>query len=263
MGTARIQGELWGAKAREWAELQEPAWRYIHEAAMDHAGVGPGTRLLDVGCGAGGALMIARKRGAEVTGLDGSENLVAVARQRLPGARIDVGEMEELPFDDETFDVVTGINSFQFAADLVRALSEARRVCRRDGTVLMLTWGRREDCELMTVTVSAVMALLPPPPGGSPPGPLLDEGAVETAMHKAGLQPVGTGEIAAELAFPDAATAIRANLAAGVNVNVARQVGEARVSEAIRATLPAVTRADGSVVWRNRFRWTRARRTDA
>jgi SAM-dependent methyltransferase len=260
MGTAQIQGELWGAKAKDWAELQEPAWQHIFQAAMAHAGVGLGIRLLDVGCGAGGALVIARKLGAEVAGLDGSENLVAIARERLPGTRIEVGEMEKLPFEDESFDVVTGINSFQFAADLAQALSEARRVCRRGGTVFMLTWGRREDCQLMTVTVSAVMALLPPPPPGSQPGPLLDEGAVEVAMRKAGLGPVETGEIAADLAFSDAETAIRANLAAGVNVKAARQVGEARVSDAIRATLPAVTRPDGSVVWSNRFRWTKAKR---
>jgi hypothetical protein len=115
----------------------------------------------------------------------------------------------------------------------------------------------------MTVTVSAVMALLPPPPPGSPPGPLLDVGTVEFAMGKAGLEPVETGEIVADLTFADAESAIRANLAAGVNVKAARQVGEARVSDAIRATLPAVTRPDGSVVWSNRFRWTKARRNSS
>jgi hypothetical protein len=128
----------------------------------------------------------------------------------------------------------------------------------------MLTWGRREDCQLMMVTVSAVMALLPPSgPGASPPGPLLDEASIKAAFSKAGLEPIETGEFNAELAFPDAETAIRANLAAGVNVKVARQVGEARVSETIRATLPAVTRPDGSVVWSNRFRWTKARRNQS
>ncbi|WP_011581785.1 MULTISPECIES: class I SAM-dependent methyltransferase [Chelativorans] len=259
MGTAQVQGELWGAKARDWAELQEPAWQRIYEAAMAHAGAGPGKKLLDVGCGAGGALVVARKLGAEVTGLDGAENLVAIARQRLPGARIDVGEMEELPYNDESFEIVTGINAFQFAADVTRALSEARRVCRRNGTVFILTWGRREDCQLMTITVSAVMALLPPP-GGNAPGPLVDEGTIKAALDKAGLQAVETGEFAADLVFPDAETAIRANLAAGVNVKAARQVGEARVREAISATLPSVTRPDGSVVWSNRFRWTMTRR---
>lgn len=38
MGTAQVQGELWGAKARDWAEVQEPAWRHIYEAAMTQGG---------------------------------------------------------------------------------------------------------------------------------------------------------------------------------------------------------------------------------
>ena len=83
---AAIQGELWGARANDWAELNEPAWRPVFEAVMERAGVAPGKRLLDIGCGAGGALVVARRRGAEVSGLDASANLVAIARERLPGA---------------------------------------------------------------------------------------------------------------------------------------------------------------------------------
>jgi hypothetical protein len=43
MGTAQIQGELWGAKAADWAELQEPAWKPVFEAALSHAGAWPGS----------------------------------------------------------------------------------------------------------------------------------------------------------------------------------------------------------------------------
>jgi 2-polyprenyl-3-methyl-5-hydroxy-6-metoxy-1,4-benzoquinol methylase len=261
MGTAQVQGELWGARATDWAELQEPAWRAVFETALAHAGVGPGMRVLDIGCGAGGALVIARRRGADVAGIDAANNLIAVARSRLPGARIENGEMEELPFADEAFDVVTGINSFQFAADKVRALREARRVCRRGGTVFMLTWGRREDNQFMTVTMSAVLALLPPPPS-SPAGRSVAAGEEtdEDAMRQAGLEPTEGGEFAAELAFPDAATAVRAIMSAGATERASRLVGEERVRDTIRGTLPGVTRADGSVAWQSRFHWTKARR---
>ncbi|HVL55871.1 MAG TPA: class I SAM-dependent methyltransferase [Burkholderiaceae bacterium] len=266
MGTAQVQGELWGAQASDWARLQEPAWRPVFEAALDRAGVAPGCRLLDVGCGAGGALAIARERGASVSGLDASENLVAVARERLPGAPIEIGEMEALPFPDASFDIVTGINAFQFAGNLVQALREARRVCRPGGAVLMLTWGRREDCQLMSVTMAPVLALLPPPPAPAPgartPGPMLDSGAAEAAMRDARLDVVDGGEFDAELVFPDEPTAIRALLSAGVTVRAVRVAGEDRVVAAIRGTLPQVARADGSVAWRNRFRWTKAVRSD-
>src|SRR5438132_12106126 len=156
IGSAAIQGELWGLRARDWAELNEPAWRPVFEVALDLAELTPGKHLLDIGCGAGGALVIARRRGAEVTGLDAAANLAAIARERLPGARIEIGEMEDLPFDGESFDIVTGINSFQFAGDIVNALAEARRVLRPNGTLVMLVWGRGDDCELVSGTASAV-----------------------------------------------------------------------------------------------------------
>src|SRR5262249_8868777 len=109
MGTAGVQGELWGAKASDWVDANEPAWRGVFDAVRDAASIGSSTRLLDIGCGAGGALVAAKERGAVVSGLDAAKNLVEIARRRLPGTSIDVGEMEELPFADEAFDVVTGI----------------------------------------------------------------------------------------------------------------------------------------------------------
>ena len=144
MGTSQMMGELWGAKAVDWTELGEPVSRPAFEAAFTRTGIGPGTRLLDLGCGAGGAMVLARSLGAEVTGLDASSELVRVARSRLPGVRVEVGDLEELPFQDAGFDVVTGFNSFQFAGDIPRALREAQRVCRPGGAVLMCVWGPRE-----------------------------------------------------------------------------------------------------------------------
>ena len=97
MGSAQRQGALWDARAEDWAVAQEPAWNPIFETALAFAGVRSGARLLDVGCGAGGMLVCARARGALVSGLDASASLVAIARRRLPDARIEVGEMEDLP----------------------------------------------------------------------------------------------------------------------------------------------------------------------
>ena len=259
MGTAAIQGGLWGARARDWADLNEPAWRPVFAAALAAAGVRKGTRLLDIGCGSGGALALARELGAEPAGLDAAANLVAIARERLPGARIEIGEMEELPFDDESFDVVTGINSFQFAGDIVHALAEARRVLRRDGTLLMLVWGRREDCEFISGTMPAVFALLPAArPGAPPPRPLAEPGIVEGLMREAGLAPLASGEFPADQAAADADTAVRTVLTG--SARAIEHAGEAAVAAAVRATLPPFTRADGSVVWKNRFRWVTATR---
>jgi 2-polyprenyl-3-methyl-5-hydroxy-6-metoxy-1,4-benzoquinol methylase len=94
MGSAGIQGDLWGARAREWADLQESSFRPVYEAAFDAAHVNTGSAVLDMGCGAGLSLQVAQQRGAKVAGLDAAEKLVEVAKIRCPGGDIRVGDIE-------------------------------------------------------------------------------------------------------------------------------------------------------------------------
>ncbi len=253
MGTAKQQGEIWGARAPDWATANEPAWNEVFEKVLEGAGVRHGSHVLDIGCGAGGALVLARQRGADVAGLDAAGALVAVARNRLPGARIEIGEMEELPFANESFDVVTGINSFQFAGDMVGALSEAGRVCRKPGTVAMMVWGKREDCDLLTKVMPSIFALLPPPsPDALPPLPLADRGVIEGMMVNAGLKPKDAIEFSAPLEFADSEVAVRAVMSA--SARAIAHVGEKRVKLAVEDALRSATRGDGSVRLDNRFR---------
>src|SRR4051794_17819963 len=126
--TAQVQRRLWGTDPRAWAELAEAHNRPLFEAVLDAAGVTAGTRLLDVGCGSGLALQLAHERGAIVSGIDISPGLLGIARERLLDADLREGDMETLPFADEAFDAVVGINAFQFAGDPVGALREAKRV---------------------------------------------------------------------------------------------------------------------------------------
>lgn len=256
LGTAAVQGAIWGARAHDWANLNEPAWNPVFQTVLKKAGVEPGTRLLDIGCGAAGALAMARQSGAQVAGLDASERLVAIARERLPGARVELGEMEELPFEDGIFDVVTAINSLQFAGDPIRALSEARRVLRPGGTMLAVVWGKRDDCELIAGTASAVFALIPPNPEARAPLAWSEAGIIEGLMREAGLHPRSAGDFPGKLTFPDAEAAVGAVLSA--SARAIQHAGESAVADAIRKTLPRFTRTDESVVWNNRFRWVRA-----
>ena len=147
-GTASAGGDACGASApttgRRSRSRRSAA---AYEAALEALQVGPSTRLLDAGCGAGMFLRLAADRGADVQGLDASEGLLAHARGRVPGAAIIQGELEQLPYEDASFDVVTGFNSFQYAARPAVALAEARRVVRPGGRVLLLNWAPAELCE--------------------------------------------------------------------------------------------------------------------
>lgn len=259
MGTAQQQGQIWGARAADWAAASEPAWTGIFETVMEKVGAGPGLRLLDIGCGAGGALAIARRRGAEISGLDAAPALVSIARDRLPAAVIEVGEMEELPFHDGRFDVVTAINSFQFAGDIGKALAEAARVTRPRGTVAMMVWGRREDCDLLGKVMPAVFALLPSPPAGAPqPLPLAEAGVIEALMASAGLTPRASEMFDGGLEFPDLNTAVTAILSA--SARAIAHAGEPAVRAAVESALERFAQRDGSLRLANRFRLALATR---
>lgn len=131
--------EGWGRKAVDFATIAEPS--NCREYAFVHAqlGVGEGDRLLDVACGSGLAMELARMRGAECAGIDASPRLVAVARDRNPDSDIRVGDMHELPWDDEHFDVATSFRGIWGTTPGV--LAEVRRVLRPGGRLSMTVWG--------------------------------------------------------------------------------------------------------------------------
>src|SRR5918992_624793 len=90
------------------------AWHAVSGAA----GIEAGSVLLDAGCGTGAFCALAVTWGVAAHGLDADPDRIEQARRRAPAAEFRVGLMEALPWPDDTFDVVTGINAFQYARDL-------------------------------------------------------------------------------------------------------------------------------------------------
>jgi SAM-dependent methyltransferase len=122
-------GTALGIPALDWAASEEQQLP-TYEEAIRRVGVSGGQRVLDVGCGSGVFLQAAADLGADVYGIDASEALLELARQRVPEADLRLGDIEALPYDDDCFDVVAGFNSFFFAVDLVAAPREAQRVAK-------------------------------------------------------------------------------------------------------------------------------------
>ena len=91
--------------------------------------------------------------------LGAAEGLLTIARERVKDGDFRTGEMEELPYDSQTFDLVAGFNSFQFATNPVNALREASRVSRK-GIVVIADFGMPEENEF-TAFIAALGALLP------------------------------------------------------------------------------------------------------
>ena len=159
--SANAQGDWWGRRAGDWSAVQEPTSAPLYASALSRLGIGPGTRVLDAGCGAGLFAGMAAARGAEAIGVDASAPLVSIAGSRFPDACFEVGDVESLRFEDSAFDVVTGFNVFQYACRPSRAIAEAGRVAGPRGRVLAAIWGNPDDCEALAY-VGAVSSFLPP-----------------------------------------------------------------------------------------------------
>lgn len=255
MGTAQIQSKLWGERAQDWSEFQEHMMLPIYEVVFDHLGLKPGTRLLDVGCGAGLALQIAAKRGARVSGIDASAPSIEIARERVPGANLSIGEMEELTFPAASFDVVTSFNAFQYAASPLTALREARRVLKPGGKVVMVTWGLPENCE-HRITLAAVSSCLPPPPPGvGGPFALSEPGKLEGLMEQAELKPIESGEVDGPFIYPNEEIALKAVCSSGPVVRVIQQVGQEKVYQVVRESLVPFKTPAGGYRQYNTFRF--------
>jgi SAM-dependent methyltransferase len=257
-GSASRWGPLWGARPGDWA-FSEDKQRPNYEEALRRVGLNPGERVLDVGCGAGAFLRLVADRGGLAHGVDASEALIAFARTRLPDADLRVGEMEDLPWEADTFDLVTGFNSFFFANDIVAALREAGRVARPGAPVVIQVWGAHERCELEAMKQVA-RPFLPPRPPDAPPDPdLAEPGALRALAEQAGLRTESEFDTTWTLEYPDAETLSRAMVAVAGLATLAGREREHELKTAIVDGLAAYRTADGAYHLSNEYHFLVAR----
>jgi SAM-dependent methyltransferase len=160
--------------------------RYMEKGAelfFQRLNVRPGTRLLDVGTGAGQLALIAARAGAKVTGCDISTNWLEQARARAAVEGLDVtfeeGDAEALPYKDGQFDVVVSLIGAMFAPSPERVAAELTRVCRPGGMIAMANWTPGGFVGQMFKTIAKHIA-----PSGMP-SPVLwgDEATVRERLH--------------------------------------------------------------------------------
>jgi SAM-dependent methyltransferase len=258
--TAEAHGRLWGARARDWADFQEGTVRPVFEAVLERTHVGPGTRYLDAGCGSGMAAEMAAARGAEVSGVDAAEAMLSIARSRVPEGDFRTGDLEELPFADETFDVVTGFNSLQYAGNPVAALREVGRVAKRGGSIVIMTFGNPEGMEVVAL-LTALKPLLPPPPPAAPgPFALSDATLLCKFATDAGLEPVEVFDVDSPWIYADESAALRGLTSTGNAVRAMEHLDEAVVLEAYAKAIAPFRQPDGSYHATAWFRCLLARR---
>ncbi len=243
------------AAADDWAILQEPQHRPLWQAMLQAANAGKGTRLLDAGCGAGGACFLAAHYGAHAYGFDASDALIKLARQRLPQGHFEVADLASPPFGAELFHVITAANSLQFAADPEHALRVwTTRLMPDHGVIVIGLWTPPAESEQYRI-MSAVREVLPHPPTGGSPFALSERGLVEDLLQRAGLKVNSARDVDVTFEYPDMETCWRALRSAGSMQSAIEIGGEPAVKQALVEAAQEFLMTDGSVFIHNKMRY--------
>jgi SAM-dependent methyltransferase len=135
--------------------------------------IGPGMRVLDVAAGTGNASIPAAATGADVTASDLTPELFEAGRRRADAEGVELkwvqADAENLPFEDESFDVVMSCIGAMFAPHHRDVADELVRVCRPGGTIGLLSW---TPDGMIGALFRTMGPFAPPPPPGAQPPPL-------------------------------------------------------------------------------------------
>ena len=257
------------AERRGWSDPgRVAAYTALFAAASDQlvpaivaaSGAGPGRRVLDLCCGQGNVTAALVAAGAEVTGLDFSPAMLALARTRAPAARLVEGDAGELPFADASFDAVACNVGIGHVPDQPRAVAEIARVLRPGGVAALSSWSEPERSPTYQLVFDAIRSQ----PGAdlslAPPAPdfhmLARAETAEALLAGAGfgdirLAPV---EVAWEFDRPDAFAEViaRATVRAAMLIAAQPPAVRAAIPEAMTAAV-AARFAAGPGRWRVPF----------
>lgn len=232
----------------------------LFEAMLNASLVRKGTQLLDIGCGSGTSSDTANRRGAVVEGLDAAPAMIDIAKKRVPSANFQVGDMEDLPFEDNRFDVVFVANAIQYASSHSNALNEMKRVCRERGYIIIGLFGEAEKVDLGSI-LKVIGSTLPEPPKGSGPFGMSNYSKLEALFETAGLSILTRQYVNCPFIYPDVDTFWIALRSGGPSVNIIQQVGEDKVKDAVMKAVQPFINADGEVrLEQNQFQYLVAKK---
>ncbi|MCQ4210537.1 MULTISPECIES: SAM-dependent methyltransferase [Streptomyces] len=264
------------ARARDWAEIQERMLVPLYEAVYERLEVGPGTRLLGLGCGSGLALLMAASRGAAVTGVEAAEpERLALARERLlPEAwserehtdtRLTDGRDDAVVAapDDAPYNLITAFQPIGCTAGdsegLSTLLESAAPLAERNASVVLVGWGPPERCTASSVLRVAKKLADPLRSAGSWRPALRDD--LEEVAQRAGLRPDGSGRVACPFGYADTESAVRGLLSTRLFDAAVGATDQTQVDKEVTEALQPYVRADGTVWMPNVFRYLIARTT--
>jgi SAM-dependent methyltransferase len=229
----------------------------LFERVLQRAGVGCGTLLLDLGCGAGRLCRIAADRGAQVTGIDRDPRQIQQAATLVPEGTFDVGDILALPYPAARFDAVICVQSIMHVTNPLTALREAARVARPAAPVVITVWGKEDSCDIRAFG-QALSGLLPRAAdqgAGIHPPPLSADGRLERLAKLAGLTVKEVGEVVCPFWYPHEQALLRGLLGSGLGQQALRVASPATVRRAVLDGLAGYRTSTGGYRLDNTFRY--------
>ena len=253
MSTKTIQGKLWSVAPQYWAQHFEPWFLPMYRKALDQLKLTDKHLILDAGCGSGLFSNLAIETGADVIGIDAAPGLLEIAKQRNPQNNFLEEDLESIPFNENSFHVVTGFNSFQFAGDFEKALREAKRVLKKNGRLVIGIWDKPEMSDATNI-LKAIGALLPPPPPGTPgPFALSEDGKIESVLNNIGMKLTYKATVTCPFLYAGLSDGIKSFMGTGPAAAAIGNTDKATVEDTIARALQPYRVADGFHFLQNQF----------
>ncbi len=175
------------------AQAIEPALNLIGDIA--------GSNILDVCCGTGDLAAAALQRGAKVTGIDFAPTMIEIASQKAPKATFLTGDAEDLQFEDASFDSAICSFGLWHMAEPDKAIAEAVRVLKTNGTFVYTTWlPPKKGFDMFEIVVEAINehgSMDVDLPSSPPPFRFADEAEADRALSAQGFKDIAYREMTA------------------------------------------------------------------
>lgn len=219
----------------------------VHAAVLDATGVGAGTTVLDLGCGAGHFARAAADRGAVVTGVDFDGDAVALATAEVPEGTFVVRNAQDPP--PGPFDVVAAVQLLMHVRDPLAVLRRAGRV---GGVVAATAWGRERECDLSVLDDAFAPWLGPRRPGRG--SPVSEPARLRAMAERAGLAVERLDEVQVPFDYADDDELLQPLLASASARAVARRVDPVTLRDALLERLAPFRTGDGGYRLQNLVR---------
>jgi SAM-dependent methyltransferase len=218
----------------------------LHAAVLDATAVGPGTSVLDLGCGAGSFARAAADRGARVTGIDRDPAAVALAAAEVPEGSFAVGNAQDPP--PGPFDLVVMVQLLMHVADPAAVLAAAAR----SGAVVAATvWGRARECDIRVFGEALAPWLGPHRPADSP---VSEPGRLRELAGRAGLVVERLEEVLCPFDYADEDELLGPLFESALGRAVGRQAGPVALRAAVLERLAPYRTPSGGYRLINLFR---------